>query len=68
MYFSIAYINSFDEGNLWLIPPFGASMVLVIAVNESPLAHPKMFWAHHICFCRSFCICNIRFFLSECWV
>ena len=38
---ALAYINSFDENNLWLIPPFGASMVLVMAVNESPLAHPK---------------------------
>ena len=38
---ALAYINSFDENNLWLIPPFGASMVLVMAVNESPLDHPK---------------------------
>ncbi|MGB2161443.1 MAG: HPP family protein, partial [Gammaproteobacteria bacterium] len=28
---ALAYINSFDESNLWLIPPFGASMVLVMA-------------------------------------
>ena len=33
----------------WLIPPFGASMVLVMAVNESPLAHPKnVFFGHLI--------------------
>ena len=38
---ALAYFNSFDESNLWLIPPFGASMVLVMAVHESPLAHPK---------------------------
>jgi len=38
---ALAYFNSFDETNLWLIPPFGASMVLVMAVHESPLAHPK---------------------------
>ena len=44
----LAYINSFDEGNLWLIPPFGASMVLVMAVNESPLAHPKNVFFGHI--------------------
>ena len=37
----LAYLNSFDESNLWLIPPFGASMVLVMAAHESPLAHPK---------------------------
>ena len=40
----LAYLNSFDESNFWLIPPFGASMVLVMAVHESPLAHPKIFY------------------------
>ena len=46
---SLAYLNSFDASNLWLIPPFGASMVLVMAVNESPLAHPKnVFFGHLI--------------------
>lgn len=45
----LAYLNSFDESSLWLIPPFGASMVLVMAVNESPLAHPKnVFFGHLI--------------------
>ena len=45
----LSYLNSFDESNLWLIPPFGASMVLVMAVNESPLAHPKnVFFGHLI--------------------
>tara|TARA_B100000965_G_C19434487_1_gene687976 strand:+ start:108 stop:569 length:462 start_codon:yes stop_codon:yes gene_type:complete len=44
----LAYLNSFDEGNIWLIPPFGASMVLVMAVNESPLAHPKNVFFGHI--------------------
>ena len=45
----LAYINAFDESNLWLIPPFGASMVLVMAVHESPLAHPKnVFFGHLI--------------------
>ena len=44
---ALAYLNSYDESNLWLIPPFGASMVLVMAVNESPLAHPKnVFFGH----------------------
>ena len=38
---ALAYINSFNENDLWLIPPFGASMVLVMAVHESPLAQPK---------------------------
>ena len=45
---ALAYINSFDESNLWLIPPFGASMVLVMAVHESPLAHPKNVFFGHI--------------------
>ena len=44
----LAYFNSFDESNLWLIPPFGASMVLVMAVHESPLAHPKNVFFGHI--------------------
>ena len=45
---ALAYINSFDADNLWLIPPFGASMVLVMAVHESPLAHPKNVFFGHI--------------------
>ena len=28
----LAYLNSSIEGAIWLIPPFGASMVLVMAV------------------------------------
>ena len=44
----LSYLNSLDETNLWLIPPFGASMVLVMAVNESPLAHPKNVFFGHI--------------------
>ena len=45
---ALAYLNSFDESNLWLIPPFGASMVLVMAAHESPLAHPKNILLGHI--------------------
>ncbi len=45
---ALAVLNSFDESNLWLIPPFGASMVLVMAVHESPLAHPKNVLFGHI--------------------
>ena len=45
---ALAYLNSFDESNLWLIPPFGASMVLVMAAHESPLAHPKNVLFGHI--------------------
>ena len=45
---ALAYLNSFDPNNLLLIPPFGASMVLVMAVHESPLAHPKNVLFGHI--------------------
>ena len=44
----LAYLNISDTTNLWLIPPFGASMVLVMAVHESPLAHPKNVLFGHI--------------------
>ena len=37
----LAFLDSSFEGMIWLIPPFGASMVLVMAVHESPLAKPK---------------------------
>ena len=45
---ALAYLNSLNAGNLWLIPPFGASMVLVMAAHESPLAHPKNVLFGHI--------------------
>lgn len=44
----LAFLNSFNEDNLWLIPPLGASMVLVMAVHESPLAHPKNIFFGHV--------------------
>lgn len=46
--FLIAYFNSVDETNIWLIPPFGASLVLVMAVHESPLAKPRNVFFGHI--------------------
>ena len=46
--FLIAYFNSVDETNIWLIPPFGASLVLVMAVHESPLAQPRNVFFGHI--------------------
>ena len=36
----LASLENLFEGTIWLIPPFGASMVLVMAVHESPLAKP----------------------------
>ena len=44
----LAYINLADQSNIWLIPPFGASMVLVMAVHESPLAHPRNVFFGHV--------------------
>ena len=44
----IAFIHSNDAYNIWLIPPFGATMVLVMAVHESPLAQPKNIFFGHI--------------------
>ena len=44
----LAYLNSSIEGSIWLIPPFGASMVLVMAVYDSPLAKPKNLILGHI--------------------
>ena len=46
--FLIAYLNSIDATNLWLIPPFGASLVLVMVVHDSPLASPRNVFFGHI--------------------
>tara|TARA_Y100001935_G_C17216682_1_gene462988 strand:- start:126 stop:584 length:459 start_codon:yes stop_codon:yes gene_type:complete len=44
----IAYLDKYFENTIWLIPPFGATMVLVMAVHESPLAQPKNIILGHI--------------------
>ena len=44
----IAYFNSIDKTNLWLIPPFGACLVLVMAVHDSPLASARNVFFGHI--------------------
>tara|TARA_B100000965_G_C19580184_1_gene753163 strand:- start:662 stop:1138 length:477 start_codon:yes stop_codon:yes gene_type:complete len=44
----LSYLNISIDGSIWLIPPFGASMVLVMAVHESPLAQPKNLMLGHI--------------------
>ena len=44
----LAFLDSSFEGMIWLIPPFGASMVLVMAVHESPLAKPQNILLGHI--------------------
>ena len=43
----LSYLHFSDYGEIWLIPPFGATMVLVMAVHNSPLAEPKnVFFGH----------------------
>ena len=37
----LAYLNISSSQNLWLIPPFGASIVLITAAHSSPLAQPR---------------------------
>ena len=44
----LAFLDRSFEGMIWLIPPFGASMVLVMAAYESPLAKPKNILLGHI--------------------
>ncbi len=44
----LAFLDRSFEDMIWLIPPFGASMVLVMAVHESPLAKPKNILLGHI--------------------
>ena len=61
--FSIAYLNSIDETNIWLIPPFGASLVLVMAVHDSPLAKPKNVFFGHVLSASSGVL--IFYFLGE---
>ena len=46
--YAIAYLNLIDETNVWLIPPFGASLVLVMAVHDSPLASPRNVFFGHV--------------------
>ena len=46
--FLIPYFYSIDATNLWLIPPFGASLVLVMVVHDSPLASPRNVFFGHI--------------------
>ena len=46
--FLIAYFNSIDQTNIWLIPPFGARLVLVMAVHDSPLAKPRNVFFGHV--------------------
>ena len=44
----LAYLNINSSQNLWLIPPFGASIVLITAAFASPLAQPRNIFFGHI--------------------
>ncbi len=44
----LSYLNMSIDGSIWLIPPFGASMVLVMTVQDSPLAQPKNLILGHV--------------------
>ena len=43
----LSYLHFSEYGDIWLIPPFGASMVLVMAVHNSPLAEPRNIFLGH---------------------
>ena len=43
----LSFLHFSEFGEIWLIPPFGASMVLVMAVHDSPLAEPKNVFLGH---------------------
>ncbi len=44
----LSFLNGFNEDYIWLIPPFGATLVLVMSVHESPLAQPKNIFFGHV--------------------
>ena len=44
----LSYLNNFENIYIWLIPSFGASMVLVMSVHKSDLAQPKNIFFGHI--------------------
>ena len=43
----LSFLHFSEFGDVWLIPPFGASMVLVMAAHDSPLAEPKNIFLGH---------------------
>ena len=45
---SLAYLNIYIAPNMWLIPSFGASLVLITSAHSSPLAQPKNIFFGHI--------------------
>ena len=43
----LSFLHFSEYGDIWLIPPFGATMVLVMSVHTSPLAEPKNIFLGH---------------------
>ena len=48
MYFFMATVSDLDVNNIWIMPPFGASLVLAMALPNSPLARPKNIILGHV--------------------
>ena len=44
----LSFLNEYNNIYVWLIPPFGATMVLVMSVYDSPLAQPKNIFFGHV--------------------
>tara|TARA_B100000575_G_scaffold250935_1_gene218059 strand:+ start:58 stop:516 length:459 start_codon:yes stop_codon:yes gene_type:complete len=44
----LSFLNEFNDIYIWLIPPFGATMVLVMSIHDSPLAQPKNIFFGHV--------------------
>ena len=44
----LSYLDNFENIYIWLIPSFGASMVLVMSVHKSDLAQPKNIFFGHV--------------------
>ena len=44
----LSYLDNFENIYIWLIPSFGASMVLVMSVHKSDLAQPKNIFFGHL--------------------
>ncbi len=44
----LSLLSEFNDLYIWLIPPFGATLVLVMSAHDSPLAQPKNIFFGHI--------------------
>ena len=44
----LSFLSELNNIYIWLIPPFGATMVLVMSVHDSPLAQPKNIFFGHV--------------------